>query len=114
MFFVTLFLAISSRLLQMSADKMSASDTLAQLKRNVRALLLSSKIGLTPSDLERDHMSILGYPLPLKQLGFENVMAMVEVMPDVVSVHTRPNGMIYLKGFVCHFVLKYCLLIHLK
>ncbi|XP_069088198.1 tudor domain-containing protein 5 isoform X2 [Pleurodeles waltl] len=71
---------------------------IADLKKQVRSLLIPAKDGLTPQQLERDYMEIVGSRLPPRGLGYRSTMDMVLDMPDVVKICPTGDGSVILKG----------------
>ena len=65
---------------------------LAQVKRDVRSLLISAKSGLAIQDLYRDYQSLVFSPLPFRKLGFETARAFLQSIPDVCRCQMLPGG----------------------
>ncbi|XP_058395926.1 tudor domain-containing protein 5 isoform X1 [Diceros bicornis minor] len=68
------------------------------LRKEIRSLLISTKDGLTPQQLEEEYLSMVGNHLPLRILGYRSTMELVLDMPDVVSVCPCGDGTIILKA----------------
>lgn len=62
---------------------MPSSTVPDQVKRNIRAVLLSKVGGVLVSDLVKDYKSLLKESLRFKDLGFSNIKEFVEAIPDV-------------------------------
>ncbi|NXV43800.1 TDRD5 protein, partial [Uria aalge] len=78
-----------------SADKAQLMET---LKKEVRSLLMASKEGLTPAQLEQEYAAMIGRPLPLCDLGFQSTLELVTDMPEVVRVCSYEKGTFILKA----------------
>lgn len=70
------------------------------LKKEVRAMLIAAKAGLTPEQLEEQYMAMVCKPLPLHDLGFQTTLELVTQMPDAVQICSSKNGGLILKGEV--------------
>nr|XP_044614198.1 tudor domain-containing protein 5 isoform X3 [Equus asinus] len=68
------------------------------LRKEIRSLLISTKDGLTPQQLEKEYLSMVGNHLPLRILGYRSTMELVLDMPDVVSVCPCGDGTVILKA----------------
>uniref|UniRef100_A0A4X2KM54 Tudor domain-containing protein 5 n=1 Tax=Vombatus ursinus TaxID=29139 RepID=A0A4X2KM54_VOMUR len=68
------------------------------LRKEIRSLLISTKDGLTPQQLEREYLSMVGNHLPLRILGYRSTMELVLDMPDVVSLCPCGDGTVILKA----------------
>ena len=79
------------------------------LRKEIRSLLISAKDGLTPQQLEKEYLLMMGSHLPLRLLGFRSTMELVMDMPDVVSVCPCGDGTVILKGKFCthHHLVKF-------
>ncbi|NWZ77968.1 TDRD5 protein, partial [Poecile atricapillus] len=68
------------------------------LKKEVRAMLIAAKAGLTPEQLEEQYMAMVCKPLPLRDLGFQSTLELVTQMPEVVRICSSKNGSLILKA----------------
>uniref|UniRef100_A0A8C9B7T9 Tudor domain-containing protein 5 n=1 Tax=Phocoena sinus TaxID=42100 RepID=A0A8C9B7T9_PHOSS len=68
------------------------------LRKEIRSLLISTKDGLTPEQLEEEYLFMVGNRLPLQNLGYRSTMELVLDMPDVVSVCPCGDGTVVLKA----------------
>lgn len=67
-------------------------------RKEIRSLLISTKDGLTPQQLEKEYLLMVGNHLPLRVLGYQSTMELVLDMPDVVSVCPCGDGTVILKA----------------
>lgn len=64
--------------------------SLIDVKKRIRALLISSKSGCSLKQLYQDYKTVIGEELPYGELGYRSLMALIRDIPDVVRV--RLNG----------------------
>ncbi|XP_036761815.2 tudor domain-containing protein 5 isoform X1 [Manis pentadactyla] len=68
------------------------------LRKEIRSLLMSAKDGLTPQQLEKEYLLMVGNHLPLRILGYRSTKELVLDMPDVVCVCPCKGGTVILKA----------------
>ena len=69
---------------------------LLTVKREIRALLISSKHGSSPKQLQDAYLQVTGENIPYHFLGHTNFMNFIYSMPDVVSVcRSRNNTVLF-------------------
>ena len=59
---------------------------LEMVKKEIRALLISRKHGLTPKQLNSDYLRTMGRDLPYRNFGYKDCLSFVKTMPDVAKV----------------------------
>ncbi|XP_066930838.1 tudor domain-containing protein 5-like [Clytia hemisphaerica] len=69
-----------------------------EVKKIVRALLISTKNGLSVSELCSEYSLVASKPLPYKELGYYSAVELVKDMPDVVRPIFISGGVMLLKG----------------
>jgi hypothetical protein len=79
-----------------------------EVKKNIRALLISAPRGLSVDDIEHDYQAVLGKPLPFKHFKCKTALEFLKTMPDVVCP-TWSNGILILKGIISKYILVVCL-----
>ncbi len=80
----------------MDYDDEKVTVVLERVKKEVRALLISSKHGCTPKKLLDDYLQVLGENLPFQRFGYSDFMDFIQSIPDVVSVcYSRKNITLY-------------------
>ena len=67
-----------------------------QVIKNVRALLISAPCGLTVAEIQNDHQSMIGKPLPYRELGYSTALDLIKDLPDVCRP-TYEKGILVLK-----------------
>ena len=69
---------------------------LVTVQREIRALLISTKHGCTPKQLQNDYLQVIGENIPYHFFGHSNFMSFIYSMPEIVSVcRSRNNVVLY-------------------
>lgn len=68
------------------------SSDLGSVKKTLRALLISSKHGLTERQLLRDYTNVTGEKLDIQAFGFRTLREFLNSLPDVVRMVPDRNG----------------------
>ena len=69
-----------------------------ELKKIIRALLISTKNGLTVTELCSEYTAITSKAIPYKELGFFSIVELLKDIPDVVRPIFLSGGVMLLKG----------------
>ncbi|XP_064283733.1 tudor domain-containing protein 5 isoform X2 [Passer domesticus] len=80
------------------SEALRRAQLMEVLKKEVRAMLIAAKAGLTPEQLEEQYMAMVCKPLPLHDLGFQSTLELVTQMPEVVQICSSKNGAVILKA----------------
>lgn len=62
------------------------------MKKMIRAVLQSSKSGVSLSDLQVEYKDLTGELIPHKQMGYATLDALLHSMPSVVKLDKRQSG----------------------
>lgn len=89
---------VISLLVFFSTEASKQAPLMEVLKKEVRAMLIAAKAGLTPEQLEEQYMAMVCKPLPLHDLGFQSTLELVTQMPEVVRICSSKTGTVILKG----------------
>lgn len=80
----------------MDTEDEKVTAILERVKKEVRALLISSKSGCTPKKLLDDYLQVMGENLPFQRFGYSDFMDFIQSIPDVVSVcYSRKRVTLY-------------------
>ncbi|XP_075689266.1 tudor domain-containing protein 5 isoform X2 [Rhinoderma darwinii] len=79
---------------------MNKDRILRTLQKDLRSLLIASKLGLSIQELEHDYRMMIGSPIPLKSLDYRSTMELLLDMPDVVNLCTQADGTVLLSAVV--------------
>ncbi|XP_050394342.2 tudor domain-containing protein 5 [Patella vulgata] len=58
----------------------------AEVEKHIRAVLLSSPVGLTIQELRRDYNDFIGSPLPFRSFGYHDLEDYITDIPEILTV----------------------------
>ena len=67
-------------------------NKLREAKQLIRSLLLTEKNGLILTALEKEHVNLVGTPIPSKEFGFQDSRTFLESISDAVQVEALSDG----------------------
>ena len=67
-------------------------NKLREAKQLIRSLLLTEKNGLILTALEKEHVNLVGTPIPCKEFGFQDSRTFLESISDAVQVEALSDG----------------------
>ncbi|XP_031756125.1 tudor domain-containing protein 5 isoform X2 [Xenopus tropicalis] len=79
---------------------MEQERIMQRIQKDVRALLIASKNGLSIHELEQDYRMMIGSHIPIRSLGYKSTMELLLDMPSVVKIHTQLDGTVKLSAVV--------------
>ena len=65
---------------------------LDEVKKRLRALLISSKGGCTPRQLYQDYREVIGEEIPYEELGYHSLTSFINAIPDVMTTGRTRDG----------------------
>lgn len=75
-------------------------EALLKVSKNVRALLISTKSGLSVAEIQRDYNTWIGKPFPFREMGYKEPLDLLKDLPGVARP-TWENGVLVLRGECC-------------
>ncbi|XP_035827122.1 uncharacterized protein LOC101864166 [Aplysia californica] len=76
----------------MLSTESQRASALDQVKRELRSILLSAKLGVALDEIQKDYEMLSCSRLPYRDLGFKDVQSFMRSIPDVAVEVRNPNG----------------------
>ncbi|XP_022091108.1 uncharacterized protein LOC110979538 [Acanthaster planci] len=76
---------------------MASASKLEMVNRTLRGVLLSEKGGVAINRVQGDYRDFTGTSLPFKEFGYASLEAFLRSIPNVVSLHRGPDGVVLCK-----------------